>query len=1011
MAKDPNIGRKIGNFLIQEKVGSGGMGTVYRAIQEGLDRPVAVKILLSGRQSPTFLKRFIREAKSAAQVNHPNVVQVYTAGLSEDVHFLAMEFLQGSSVGDLLDRHGKFKEGEILSIARQAAMGLQAAARRGLVHRDVKPDNLILDRDSVIKVADFGLAKDAQDPTRLTQDKVTIGTIAYMSPEQIRGTDVDFRSDIYSLGATLFHMATGRPPFLGEGAVVMAYMHLNEPPPLLRSLNGEISESLEAVIHRMMAKDPEKRYASYEELLEDINALSNEGVPTSTQTLEFHRELIREARAPVHSRGYLVALIGGTLALAVVVLLLVNLFVGNRKKEEKPPPDENPPPRSSGFVLEAPVEGAILPSSRVLVTGKADPDEVASLEINGVQVSVIAGRFSHDTWLDPKTPQIAIVIHRRDGGVEKKALSLIVDGEPPRIVIEEPKGGVLHTREASARIAGSFHDDHPEALLVDKAAVQVKEDRFELQVPLTEEGLKRVVLKGIDKAEHVTVVEVILVRDLTKPRIDLHKFESIVKGGDGSTTIRFEVDEPLSQLRLNGESLPLGRKGYEIPISLKEGTNEIRIEAVDLAGNPAERVDQIRFKPDRPPTPQEMKEVWERVVREAQKADPEEKVRIVERYVTIHPRSPYKDSAEQFLERAREARDQHREQLALKKVLQRVDEAKDPFEAIGFLNAFLEGRKGNAAAEAQRHLEELRRKDLKTGIKRSDRRGIYINEKDGADMVRVREGKFLRGLPKSLQILLKKRYDEFEEFRDEIPPHVIILDEFFMYRSEVSNAQFARFLNDRGSAVDRTGHSLVRPDDLGVQQENGRWKPAKNRENHPVVVVSWYGATEYAKWAQGRLPKEVEWEKAASWDEETQEKKFFPWGDAYIHGAVACSDYWYGKVILTQLDEQRWETSGRSKDPDFGPKPVVSLAKGTSPMGCFHMAGNVWEWCLDGYNKEFYHSEESKLRNAYYAGKTGGLRSIRGGCWKNISRDTRTTNRHGQEPATMKKEIGFRVVR
>jgi serine/threonine-protein kinase len=183
MEKDPYIGKKIGGFLVQEKVGEGGMGTVYRAIQEGLDRPAALKVLQVGRRNPTFHKRFIREAKSAAQISHANVVQILTTGMVDDVHFIAMEFLEGASVGELLESKGRFQEREILSIARQASLGLQAAARRGLVHRDVKPDNLMLDSKGVIKVADFGLAKDVASHTRLTEEKVAIGTIAYMSPE------------------------------------------------------------------------------------------------------------------------------------------------------------------------------------------------------------------------------------------------------------------------------------------------------------------------------------------------------------------------------------------------------------------------------------------------------------------------------------------------------------------------------------------------------------------------------------------------------------------------------------------------------------------------------------------------------------------------------------------------------------------------------------------------------------------------------------------------------------
>ncbi|MHC4777584.1 MAG: protein kinase domain-containing protein, partial [Planctomycetota bacterium] len=572
----------MGNFLIEEKVGAGGMGTVYRGMQEGLERPVAVKILHGARRSPTFLKRFLREAKSAAQVNHPNVVQVYNAGVEDGIHYIAMEFLEGFSVGEILDDKGAFPESEVLDIGKQAATGLLAASRRGLVHRDVKPDNLILDGDAVIKVADFGLAKDVESHSRLTEDKVTIGTIAYMSPEQIKGGEVDRRSDIYALGATLFHIASGRPAFYGDGAVVMAYKHLNEPPPMLRSLRADLSVGLEAVVHRMMAKDRDKRHQSYEELLEDLEALEATGKPSSTLTYKFHEDLLRESGPLQRSRRFLAGLIVGTLGLAGVILLMVNLFGGSNGSGE-PLPD--PPAGTggpSGLVIEAPREGAVLSSTKVEVKGTADSENVLSLTINSTRIALVAGRFSHEVWLDPADPRITIEVVRRDGVPEKKVLILPVDREAPQIILDSPPGPVFRTRRPTALIEGRFLDEHPEELLVDGASVPVKDGRFRLEVQLSEDGSKKVRFRGSDKAGHVQEMVITLIRDRKEPTVRLHDFRRFVDGGGGTINLIFEVDEPLSSLRVNGEELEPTGVMHQKQITLKPGRNKVRIEACDL---------------------------------------------------------------------------------------------------------------------------------------------------------------------------------------------------------------------------------------------------------------------------------------------------------------------------------------------------------------------------------------------------------------------------------------------
>lgn len=1013
MGGDPLIGTKLGRFLIQETLGSGGMGTVYRALQEGLDRPVAVKVLHSGRQNTTFLKRFLREAKSAAQVSHANVVQVYTAGVHEGVHYIAMEYVQGTSVGEEIDRRGALPEKEILSAGLQAASGLQAAWKRGLVHRDVKPDNLLVLPDGTVKVADFGLAKGAEAQTRLTQDKVTIGTIAYMSPEQIRGGKVDARSDIYALGATLYHMAAGRPPFVGEGAVVMAYQHLNEPPQLLRELRPAVSSGLEAVVHRMMAKAPEDRYPDYESVLQDLSALETTGHPSSGVTMEHFHRLLVDAGPPRRSRRF-TAIVGAALLLAAVATIAAVAVFGKGGRGDGAP-DGKPvlPPSPSGLDVEAPAEGAILPSLRVEVKGAADPTAVQAVEINGTQVPLLAGRFGHEVWLDPDRPRIRIKALRFDGGTEEVVRSVRVDTQPPEIEIREPAGGVLYTREAVARVEGIFRDENPKSLRADGAALSLADGRFALEVPVGDEGgagETRIVFVGEDQAGNRVEAEVVVIRDLAPPQIEIRDLPRFVDGGDGVLPLVFEVNEPLSSLTVNGEAKAPHGLLYEMKLALREGVNEIGITATDLAGNTENRVDVVHFRPYRPPTPAELQGEYEETIRRALEAEPRDGVRILEEYIALHPEGPFTQAAQRQRERLLVEAGRLEEAQRLEEVATQAAAAEDPFEAIALWRSFLEGREGPAADQARRQIAMLKRKDLdRENMERTVESGVYRNLRDDAEMVRVASGYFLRGLPPAWEARLKKHYVGSRRYEDEQPAAEVFVDAFYIYRHEVTNAMFARFLRERGSAHDEEGHPLVQEHPLGLVRVGKIWEPAPGRNRHPVICVSWYGAVAYAAWAGGRLPREAEWEKAASWDAASKTKFLFPWGTTYRHGAAVCADLWFAREIKTETELELFHDQAQDAS-DRRPAPVDSHPGGASPAGCLHMAGNVAEWCFDVYDREFYLSENSRFRNPFRSGG-GTLRSVRGGSWKGMCRDARTMDREGIEPGRMDEALGFRVVR
>lgn len=273
--------------MIEGLLGKGAMGAVYRAMQMSLNRPVALKVMarhLVGSEESAA--RFWREARAAAAINHPNLVQVYDFGEAEGIYFYAMELVDGLSLGAYLRRGDRFTEREVIEVGREVTLALRAAHRVGVIHRDLKPDNLMLNSEGVVKVADLGVAQflsegvqespgsdvaaaeDMQAWDSLTVTGVGLGTPAFMSPEQIRADKgIDHRSDFYSLGATLFQLATGRVPFPAESAEEVFQRHLSAPVPKAREVNAELGEAFSNLIGRLMAKAPGERPQTHGEIL------------------------------------------------------------------------------------------------------------------------------------------------------------------------------------------------------------------------------------------------------------------------------------------------------------------------------------------------------------------------------------------------------------------------------------------------------------------------------------------------------------------------------------------------------------------------------------------------------------------------------------------------------------------------------------------------------------------------------------------------------------------------
>jgi serine/threonine-protein kinase len=259
---------RIGHYKVVAELGRGGMGIVYKAHEESLNRFVAIKVLGEHlAEDPGHVERFLREARSAASLNHPNIVQIYAVSEEEGRHFFAMEYVSGRSLQQILRSSGPLEAVQVAKIALQTASGLRAAHEQGIIHRDIKPANLLIDDRGLVKIADFGLALVTGGVSRLTATGMFMGTPGYLSPEQCLDQDPDHRTDIYSLGVTLYESLSGKVPFTADSPLALLRQIVEVEPPDLADLQPDVDPELRTIVARMMAKDRNLRVSSCAELI------------------------------------------------------------------------------------------------------------------------------------------------------------------------------------------------------------------------------------------------------------------------------------------------------------------------------------------------------------------------------------------------------------------------------------------------------------------------------------------------------------------------------------------------------------------------------------------------------------------------------------------------------------------------------------------------------------------------------------------------------------------------
>jgi serine/threonine-protein kinase len=352
MSDDTKIGTDIGGYRILRLLGRGGMSVVYLAEDLRLGRNVAVKVIAPDLAADEGVRdRFLRESNAAASLDDPNVLPIYGAGDADGVLYIAMRYVDGTDLKALIEREGPLDPDRAVSIVSQVASALDAAHDRGLVHRDVKPGNVLLGRPrggEHAYLTDFGLIKRRDRSTGLTRTGQFIGTLDYVAPEQVKGGEVDLRADVYSLGCLLYECLTGEPPYIRDTEVATMYAHLEDPPPSVAPKRPELPAGIDAVVARAMAKDPENRYGTAGDLAQDAKAVlgTREAAPPST---------------PARSRRTFALVVGGIAAVVAIVVAIAVLTRGGGTS-----------PGASGSPTAQASHAAVPPASSLV---EVDPDE------------------------------------------------------------------------------------------------------------------------------------------------------------------------------------------------------------------------------------------------------------------------------------------------------------------------------------------------------------------------------------------------------------------------------------------------------------------------------------------------------------------------------------------------------------------------------------------------------------------------------------------------------------
>ncbi len=974
---DPFIGKTIGKYEIVAYVGRGATADVYKAYQPALDRYVAIKVLhpfLS--EDPDFLIRFQTEAKSAARLRHPNIVQVYDFDILQGMYYLVMEFIEGTTLKNRLQEMNSQQQplslDESIRITRAVAGGLAYAHTNGLIHRDIKPANIMLSKENQIILTDFGTAKIIG--SKHTASGVTVGTAAYASPEQVMAQGTDARSDLYSLGVVFFEMVTGQAPFSADTGVAVFLKHITDPIPNPCRLNPALPPDVESFVYRAMAKKPEERYASAEEMTRDLDLLHS-SIPFSTPKPS------ALGIAPLDLPQFAADLAAPQPVAAPPDFQLVpyTLSPGNVAKQPSDLPsvcdmdwDRAATHFSKGYIAEWLRDGvkrlraghqhgladdleAIVNRADALVAQIAPNDEMsrhAALEefLNGLGAPRPLLHVAPDCLQFPPA------------GVETSGRAI------PMVITNQGRGYLFG--EVIAQVSWLYVKNPRFGCGPGKSFTVIVEPRLQNVPAGLYEQDDALVIRSISGQRHVLgQIEVIAaILDLDTNVLD---FGGVGQGDEA--TISFGIRNRgagmlVGKLESLAPWLQISPRQFQIAPG-QEITVTADADSLALRAGATLRASAIIIESN------------------GGHDTLDAKIEIYSPRLTLNP--PRVELG--VLDIA---------SLQFKQALD-LNITNDGF---GVLLGTLKPEEAWLSVEpasfrcyrGQTQAITLMIANLKTGVYRQVVR-IESNAEDTIlpvtarvifslepKMVFIPAGIFLRGVKspeqdeggvldeffRSLRPEARKR--ELALSVGERPQTEIYMSDYWVGKYPVTNAEYAVFLK----ATNRRAPEHWVDDNLPT-----------GLENHPVVNVTWHQARAYCFWLSEvtgksyHLPTEAQWEKAAR----GVDGRIFPWGNR-----------WDRNRCNTLERDLQFTTPAGSFSPD-----------GDSPYACADMAGNVWEWTLDWYAKDYYARSTSAEDPRGPA--NGAVKVLRGGSFRASASQARTTHRLYANPNNPSPEVGFRV--
>lgn len=928
-------------YRLEKKLGEGGMATVYLALEEKLQRHVALKVLeLLSNKGESLASRFIKEARTAASLHHTHIIQVYDVGQLDNLYYIAMEYLPHGSLKDRIVTEKSILPDEAMRILQALALALGHAHKKGIVHRDIKPDNVLFREDGTPVLADFGIAKALGGATQYTKTGTSIGTPHYMSPEQASGKDLDGRSDFYSLGIMYYEMLTGSVPYQGSDVIQIAIRHLQDPIPLLPT-DFPDREPQQQLLNAMLAKSPDDRVESRDalvQLTQDVlsGPLEMAWHPPETgawpQLKTPASSGIRTIRTPnsqpvvERTRKKQIALLSialGLLVLAVLGLLNFGSRGDDRNSpfQSETPVVESPVPASPGALEETDLTVAAPPVSGMVENNNGQEEKKA------FEVALKAGG----------SQGMRDFLQLYDTGPYADMARKITEQENQRLDAEDFRKA---NDQGSLKGYRDYLKKYPQGFFADKAQERIRE--IEAIAAADQEKRSRIEAAAIaEREKEKAAFDAAMAAGGKQPLLD---YLSTYPAGDYAVLARQQVER--ENRRQDAENFRKasergGLKDYqaylaEYPKGEFREIALLKIEAFEKA-----RRDEERKLMEREADGKRIKDA-----EDFEKAVAKNNPQAFQDYLKAHPDGQFR----------KKASDRIRELNAKTEVKKSVEEdvetrdfllamEKDQREA---LDDFVRKYPGS------RHLVQVDRR-----IKEMDRIPLAVRkmEKKGAKTSLNDLGYWEMRLPQNIALIYVPggSFTMGEDRGADNPANSVELSPFWVGKYEITQAEWQAVMGNN---------------------------PAKNKgeATRPVENITWYDALQFCDTLKAktghtvRLLSEAEWEFVA-------------------RGSL-------GSQSKSDLEAAAW-TANNSKGRSH---PVGE--KKASIIGVHDLLGNVFEWCMDTYDKQFY--LQGNRKNPHLSGG-GGPKVIRGGSWFDQTRRANPTKRDKMPGGEKSGTVGFRI--